>query len=128
MSFRITHKDVGRKAVRRNGQIVVVGKDQSIYHPYKAGSDTCNEYGYILDAKRITDQDLFAWVDDQEIGQAHFNDLRDEFAMVAMGAMLDPTFNASLHNSAQTPDNEYLAKWSYDIADAMLKARRGIEN
>lgn len=45
-------------------------------------------------------------------------DLRDEFAMVALQGIL-----ASYAGSTKAPDDERLAKYAYNLADAMMKER-----
>ena len=44
--------------------------------------------------------------------------LRDRFAMAALSGMM-------ASDTTQVFEAEELAKWSYDVADAMLKAREG---
>lgn len=49
--------------------------------------------------------------------------IRDWFAGQALAGMVNATLCASLHNSAQTPQEDVLATWAYAQADAMLAAR-----
>lgn len=49
--------------------------------------------------------------------------LRDWFAGQALAGIVQAVVTASLHNSAQTPDDEVTARWALKIADAMLAAR-----
>jgi hypothetical protein len=49
--------------------------------------------------------------------------LRDWFAGQALAGIVQAVVAASLHSSAQTPDDEVTACWALKIADAMLKAR-----
>jgi len=49
--------------------------------------------------------------------------LRDWFAGQALVGIAQAVVTASLHNSAQVPDDEVTARWALKIADAMLEAR-----
>ena len=45
--------------------------------------------------------------------------VRDQFASSAMQSLI----NVYVNTGNETPDNEYLSRWAYQTADAMLKAR-----
>lgn len=53
-----------------------------------------------------------------------YKDLRDEFAMAAMrGAVSSPEAMQLINYEEATPVLPVTAKWCYEMADAMMKAR-----
>lgn len=62
------------------------------------------------------------YYDDKPVGQDEGMDLRDYFAAKAVGALLTEALRLDLESWDGTV--RYAAKHAYEVADAMLKARR----
>ena len=133
MSFRITPKDVGRVAVTRNGEKCVItdyGKvlldtAEGILLGSGSRAEFDNEGKWAINE---TGLDLIAWADERATDQDHPKDLRDEFAMVALQGLLSNSGGAIQSNAMNgwgfvNCELEDVTTLSYNIADAMMKAR-----
>jgi len=123
--MKITSDDFGRKfydtcgnkysIFRVIGSVVELFKDDNVsIHRlvgkeflYKSGGDYIS-IGLYFDR----------WEDDDTTNKTRHKDLRDEFAMVALGGLLNTDYG-------KTPQNytNAITKRAYDFADAMMKAR-----
>ena len=127
MSFRITPNDVGRRVQLRNGRVVqileVLDPDEYNY-PVKLSGDIRVGLMGNYDSYEKNELDAIFFVNSTTADQVRPKDLRDEFAMMAMGALMsEPIRWVNSAKSHKMDENEYLGKYSYAMADAMMKAR-----
>ena len=71
--------------------------------------DCIDTYNFAIDIEELLSQP------EQDLRE----DLRDHFAGLTMQSLI----NVYVNTGNETPDNEYLSGWAYQISDSMLKAR-----
>ena len=135
MTFKITKNDVGRTAILRNGDKVLIGRhergERGEKYPFKSfdgGADWTADGRFWAGADVMSNYDIIAWADEQDQGKRTPKkevpggpsgmSLRDWFAGQVVSGICEK------HSVFDAEGWQELAAWNaYCMADAMIAAR-----